>query len=137
MSEINKSYIESRVQDWIYRVNDIYSLVKETLSSINGIEFSETKNVSMHEELMQQYDVSPVNLPVLEIRNKEELIDSFKPIGLWVIGANGRIDILTKRGSYILVDTSENESSSKWKVYAPENRKESVDFDEAFIKALV
>lgn len=137
MSEIDKPYIESRVQDWVLRINNIYSFVKETLSSMKGIEFSETKNVSMHEELMQKYNVSPVNLPILEIRNNTGLIDSFKPIGLWVIGANGRIDILTKRGAYILVDTSDKGTQSKWKVYTPENRKESINFDENFIKNLV
>jgi len=137
MNEINKPYIENRVQDWIQRVNNLYSTVKKTLGSIKEIEFSETKKVSMYEELMQEYNVQPVNLPVLEIRNKKKLIDSFKPIGLWVLGANGRIDILTKHGAYILVDTSEKSSESIWKVYTPENRKESVDFDEKFIKNLV
>ena len=37
------------------------------------------------------------------------------------------IDILTKRGTHSVFDTSANESLSSWKVYTPENRKERVD----------
>lgn len=58
-------------------------------------------------------------------------------MGLWVIGANGRIDILTKSGAYILVDVGEKEGPSNWKVYAPKNRKKGVDFDNKFIAELI
>ena len=86
---------------------------------------------------MQKFNVSPVELPILELRKNKELLASFKPMGLWVIGANGRIDILTKAGSYILVDIAEKTEPSIWKVYTPSNRKQSVDFDSNFIAALI
>ena len=137
MSEIDKKYIESRVNDWRHRIVDIFSFVKKSCSNYPEIDFSENKTTQMHEELMQKFDVSPVELPILEIRKNKELLASFKPMGLWVIGANGRIDILTKAGSYILVDVAEKEEPSIWKVYTPSNRKESVEFDNKFIADLV
>ncbi|WJG22770.1 hypothetical protein [Vibrio furnissii] len=137
MSEIDKEYIEKRVQDWVQRVNNIFSLVKDSLSGNSEIEFVESKTVKMHEELMQKYKVSPVDLPVLEIRRKNALLASFKPMGLWVIGANGRIDILTKEGSYILVDLEGKEKPSDWQIYTPKNRKSSIAFDKDFIQGLI
>jgi hypothetical protein len=135
--EITKEDVQKRVDDWISRIENVFSLVKYSLSNHSNIDFVETKKNRMHEELMQKFNVPPVNLPVLEIRKNKELLASFSPKGLWVIGANGRIDILTKYGSYILVDISDKYQQSIWKVYAPSNRKKSIDFDKEFVETLV
>lgn len=137
MREINKEYIKNRVEDWGQRIETVFSLVKNSLSGNSEIEFFESKKVQMNEELMQRFDVSPVSLPVLEVKRKSILIASFKPIGLWVIGANGRIDILTKEGSYILVDLGGKDEPSNWRVYTPKNRKKSIPFDKEFVLGLV
>jgi hypothetical protein len=137
MSEINKEHIENRVSDWRNRIINIFSLVKDYCLNYPQIELVENKTTRMHEELMQKYNVSPVDLPVLELMKNKELLVSFKPMGLWVIGANGRIDILTKVGAYILVDVAEKEEPPNWKVYAPNKRKDGVDFDNKFIAELI
>lgn len=137
MSEITKEYIENRVDDWIQRIENVFSIVKNSLSGNSEIEFVETKTVRMNEELMQKFGISPVFLPVLEVKRKGTPVASFKPIGLWVIGANGRIDILTEEGSYILVNLEGDDKSSDWRVYTPKNRKQSIPFDEDFVRELV
>lgn len=137
MSEINKEHIENRVEDWGQRIESVFSLVKNSLSGNSEIEFAEHKTVQMNEELMQKFGVSAVSLPVLEVKRKGVLVASFKPIGLWVIGANGRIDILTKEGSYILVDLEGKDKPSDWRVYTPKNRKKSIPFDKEFVRGLV
>ncbi|MCO7227740.1 hypothetical protein NH398_00630 [Halomonas sp. CnH100-B] len=137
MSELDKEYIENRVKDWGQRIEAVFSLVKNSLSGNSEIEFFEEKTVQMYEELMQEFNLSPVSLPVLEVKRKGVLVASFKPIGLWVIGANGRIDILTKEGSYILVDLEGKDKASNWRVYTPNNRKKSIPFDKEFVLGLV
>ena len=137
MSEIDKPYIESRVEDWLVRIENIYELVKTTLAESSDIEFDTSRQVRMHEELMQKYGVPPKNIPILDIKRRGSLLASFKPIGLWVIGAYRRIDILTKGGAFILVDVSDKESESVWKVYTPNNRKDGKPFDATFINELV
>jgi hypothetical protein len=136
MTEINKEFIEERVEDWRQRLNFIFSLVKNALKNEVGIQFHDDKTVVMNEELMQKYDVMAIELPILEVKRSNELLASFKPKGLWVIGANGRIDILTAKGSYILVDLAGKEEPSNWQVYTPQNRKKSISFNEQFIKDL-
>ncbi len=134
---MDKEDIENRVRDWVNRIGDVFSLVKESCSNLPDIDCVENKKTRMHEELMQEYQVSPVDLPILEIRKNKELLASFKPIGLWVIGANGRIDILTKEGAYLLVDIADKEESSAWQVFTPKNRKKGVDFNKEFIASLI
>lgn len=137
MSEIDKLYIESRANEWVRRVNDLYSEVKGTLADSEEIEFGSAKHTIMNEELMRRSGVSPRKVPILDLYKNKSLIASFKPVGLWVIGANGRIDILTKSGSFILVDVSEKDGRSDWRVFAPDNRKKGMVFDSGFISKLV
>ncbi len=137
MAEIDKTYIESRVRDWLDRIDNIYNSVRRALENIEDIECVTTRQVVMHEELMQTYSVPSKNVPILDIKRSGSLLASFKPIGLWVVGANGRIDILTKDGAFILVDVAEEGSPSAWKVYTPNNRKDGKPFDSLFINELV
>ena len=137
MSEIDKKYIKSRVNDWVNRIEDLYSTVKKALSDSEGIECKSVKYMMMHEELMQNFGVLPKKVPILDLYKNKNLIASFKPVGLWVIGANGRIDILTKSGSFILVDVAEQDNESEWKVFTPNNRKKGLVFDSASINELV
>lgn len=134
---MDREYIENRVREWSNRIKDVFSLVKESGSNFPNVEFIENQTTLMNEELMQKYHVAPVNLPILEIRKNKELLASFKPVGLWVIGANGRIDILTKEGAYLLVDIADKEESSAWRVFSPKNRKKGVDFNKEFIASLI
>jgi len=137
MSDINKPYIESRVNDWLSRITGLYNFVRETLEDIRDVECVTTKNVVMHEELMKKFDVPPTNVPILDITRSGKILATFKPIGLWVIGANGRIDILTKGGAFILVDIAEKNEPPIWKVYSPTNRKQGKAFEANFIFELV
>ncbi len=55
---------------------------------------------------MQQFDVEPRKLSAIAISfNKSRT--SFVPMGLWVVGSNGRVNIKTNKNHYILVDMGE------------------------------
>lgn len=134
--KIDKEYVEIRANNWSKKVSKLYNFVNDNLSN-NDIECIADKKMVMYEELMQKFNVPKIDIPILNLRKNKTILASFKPIGLWVIGANGRIDILTKNGAFILADMSENDEQTQWKVYSPENRKEGVDFDSNFINKLV
>lgn len=137
MTEINKRNIEDRVKDWKERLNTLYVFVEQSLSNNKEVELRKDRLTTMHEELMQKYSVSPEKIPLLDIYKNKNIIATFKPIGLWVIGANVRVDILTESGAYIVVDISEKGEESNWQVYSPKNRKEGRRFDSSFIAELV
>lgn len=137
MTEIDKPDIEGRVEDWLQRLAALYTFVERTLENSENIECKSTKHMTMHEELMQKFDVEPKRVPILDIYKSKTVIASFKPVGLWVIGANGRVDILTKSGAFILVNVADKGEKSDWKVYSPQNRRKGTDFDVTFIEELV
>lgn len=86
---------------------------------------------------MQKYSVPSTSVPVFDLLRARDVIASFKPIGLWVIGANGRIDILAEKGPFILVDLAEKLKSPRWVVFAPTSRRKEIPFDAKFIESLV
>lgn len=136
-SGISKADIEKRVIDWKNRLNNLFELVLKHVDTDKNLSSKEGPVVIMNEELMQKFEVFPTELKTIDIYRKKRLIASFKPIGLWVIGANGRVDILTKNGSYILVDEAENFETPEWKIYSPNQRKNGKTFDiPSFFKEL-
>ena len=134
---MDKSYIEKRVNEWIMKVEQIYAFVRKALQNEPEIECKIDNSTMMYEGVMKKYEVPPKNIPIFDLYIGKQLVATFKPIGLWVIGAKGRIDILTKKGAYLLVDMSEDETTPQWKVFAPTNRKNSELFNEEFIRKLV
>ena len=53
--------------------------------------------------------------PTLVLRSGEGAEVSIKPKALWVIGANGRVDVLSrKNGVYVLIDRAEPLEPPQW-----------------------
>jgi hypothetical protein len=61
-----------------------------------------------------------------------------QPKGLWTIGANGRIDLVRRQGTFILVDHSEPLSGKpQWEFYSPGNPRATTELNkETFINLL-
>ncbi|MCI4626027.1 MAG: hypothetical protein L3V56_08695 [Candidatus Magnetoovum sp. WYHC-5] len=137
MNGIDKLDIEERVKDWKERLNNLYLLVEKTLSGKKNIICKKNRSTIMYEELMRKYNVNSENIPILDIYKDKIIIAIFEPIGLWVIGANGRVDILTESGAYIVVDIAEKGKEPKWQVFTPKNRRYSKELDSSFITELV
>jgi len=137
LNDINQSYIKERIKDWKSRLNHMYLLVEGALSDKQNIVCKKTRHTTLYEELMQKYNVDSEDIPILDIYKNKVIIATFKPVGLWVIGANVRIDILTKSGAYIVVDTAEIGKKPAWKVFTPKNRKYGKNLNSSLILELV
>lgn len=70
----------------------------------------------MFDELMQQCGGPATEQPTLR-SDADHDYALFKPKGLWVIGANGRIDLDTSKGPFIIVDLAERGASSRWTIF--------------------
>ncbi|MCG9758365.1 MULTISPECIES: hypothetical protein [Pseudoalteromonas] len=129
MAEIDQKHIELRVSDWKERVAKLYHSVESRLASEDDFSVESNDSVSMNEELMVKFNVPSTSIPKLNIYRKTKLLMSIKPVGLWIIGGNGRLDIMTKKGAYILVDFSEfGDKESKWKLFSPTQRRQGENF---------
>jgi len=130
---LDKPHVEERVSEWKKRLKDLFSLFEDALSHLKGVECKQTRHTEMYEGLMQAHDVKAQSLPILDVYKNGKMIFSVKPIGLWVIGANGRVDILTERGAYIVVDVAEYGQFPKWRVFSPKDRTSGAFLDSSFI----
>lgn len=133
--KIDKSHVEKRVKDWKKKVSDLYTTIK---GWIKQTEYSIKLGgkIVMYEELMAQFNVQAVEIDTADIYKDEKIILTIKPKGLWIIGANGRIDILSTRGSYMIVDTAEQFKTPKWKLYNGD-KKNGIDFTkQSFLQLL-
>jgi hypothetical protein len=136
--KLTEKDIRKSVDDWEQRINDLYTFIENSFNGYIEIECKKDKCMTMYEELMQKFGIEKREIPMLEVYKNRNLIIKFKPIGLWVIGANGRIDILTHLGSYILADISVKKAKkSDWIVYSPDNRQKGEKFTKEFILELV
>ena len=113
-NQITEQQVQARVDDWVKRVQGLYDDIKNWLKPVEGLRIDENQNATMYEELMEEVGISPRPMPTLDIYDGEELIARLKPIGLWIIGANGRVDLMRQGGAVVLVDESEQFQVSKW-----------------------
>lgn len=132
--DLDPKHVRRRVKDWQQRVKDVMQSIREWAAH-RGATVSRQPDVMMNEEVMQRYDVKPVSLPSLSVMKGGNLI-KVVPRGLWTIGANGRIDLITTKGLYMLVDFSEPFSTPEWKVYGPDRRKGVAFTEDAFFGLL-
>jgi hypothetical protein len=112
--EIDRSHIVRRVDDWVTRVERLYGQIESWLPS--GWSARRRGTAQMHEELMQRFDVPLRNLPILELLHDGQSAGHIEPRGLWIIGANGRLDFFRGTDHFVIVDTAENFEQPDWQI---------------------
>ena len=125
--------IKEQVNNWIRQVEELYSFIESVLAG-HEVEFKKNTNISMYEKPMEEHGLSAEEDPILDLYRSGKLIATFKPLGLWVTGGRGRIDILTETSGFLLTDVSESRNAPEWKVFSPEK---SENFDDKFITNLI
>lgn len=112
--------IKKRVVDWENRVNSLYDTIEGWLPE--GWTACRDNTVFMYEELMRKFGVQGQKIPTLELHGKKRKVVKIEPRGLWIIGANGRVDLKYNGKHYIMVDLAENFQKSNWKAFRSEDR---------------
>lgn len=112
--ELDKAHIERRVNDWANRVDELYREIENWLPS--GWTARRRGAIRMHEELMQKFGVPARDLPVLELLQQNAVKGRIEPRGLWIIGANGRLDLFRDSRHYVIVDSADNFERARWQI---------------------
>ncbi len=119
--------VQRRVADWLDRLRKLYVQISPWAME-HGWQVSELGTVPMHEELMQKFDVAQAQQPTLRLDKSDGKYVFFKPKALWVIGANGRVDLYTQKGTFIVVDLAGRFEDPIWTVYGISERRKGVPF---------
>lgn len=136
--KIDKQHVEDRVRDWKKKIADLFSTIESWLDSSEYKEYSFKLGppLKMYEELMFQFDVSATEVDTADIYLNNKIVLAIKPKGLWVIGANGLIDILSFNGSIKLINIAEQFDSPHWIFYSSDNKKGAEFTKESFLQLL-
>ena len=114
----------------------LYSDIEGWLEG-TGYNIKKGPQVTMQEELMRNFGVDPHELETRHILKNGEFCLAIIPKALWVIGANGRLDILGKGVNRILVDYADRFNPPKWKLVASSSRIDREDFSRESFMALL
>lgn len=132
---VTKELVQNRVQDWKNRLRDLFEEVSAWAIE-HGWRVDPSRTVVMHEELMEQFGVPATEQPTLRL-DDEHRYALFKPKGLWVIGANGRIDLYTSKGTFIIVDLAEHGAAPRWTIFRTSQNRDGEPFKPEMIANLV
>lgn len=125
-ADITREHVEERVQNWKARIEGLYDQLEEWLPANWHAHRHET--VQMNEQMMREFSVAPVRLHALKLKSDDGELAEVEPRGLWIVGANGRLDLLTAEEHYIIVDRAENFAAPQWQISPLNERRESRPF---------
>ena len=135
-SAFDRTYLDERLDDWQRRVEAIYAEA-EAWAARDGLTADRSRTILMSEELMQKFAVPDRELPILDINRGETPVMSIVPAGLWVIGSNGRIDVITQEKGAILFDASPAMQPARWVYLVRGERREPQPWNEAAFHGLI
>lgn len=134
-SGVDRTYVERRVDDWRLRIDRLYDDIADWLPERWTV--SEGGSVPMREELMQRFDLPARDMPVLSLHRDGSALGRLEPRGLWIIGANGRIDLILPDEHFLFVDRSDSFESPDWQVASIENRRNQRPLSQDLIRDIL
>ncbi|MCJ2072269.1 hypothetical protein MKK75_26340 [Methylobacterium sp. J-030] len=135
-SVFDRTDLDMRLDDWQQRIAAIYAQA-EAWGAREGLTADRSRTILMSEDLMQKFAIPDRELAILDLSRGESPVMSIVPAGLWVIGSNGRIDIITHERSAILLDTSRDISITRWVYIIRGERREARPWDETAFRDLI
>lgn len=128
VSFIDSVHIVNRIIDWQNRINNLYTQIRQWIEENDELSVKNGSPTPMYEELMQNFKVPPTEVNTIDILKGKKFLLSFIPKGLWIIGANGRIDIISKAGSYYLIDTADQFQPPNWLIQSSNQKQNKISF---------
>ncbi len=132
----DRARVLARIADWERRLTTFFAQIAEWLVDQPTLRVDQARAVTMSEELMRNYGVPDRDLPILDVLESGEAIASFVPRALWIIGADGRVDLITRSGTDILVYDGEANPPG-WQIADRNRRTQLTAFDKPMFFALL
>lgn len=132
----DRAIVLDRVADWERRLTVFFAQIAEWVADQSTLCVQQTRTVTMSEELMRNFGVPDRELPILDVLENGEAVASFVPRALWIIGADGRVDLITRSGTDILVYDRDTKPPG-WQIADRDKRTQLTAFDEQKFSALL
>lgn len=109
---IDRSYVERRLDDWRARVGALYADIAGWLPP--ELSLAEGVKVPILEDLMSRFEVPQQAIPSKVLLKRGTLVGRIEPRGLWIVGANGRVDLILPDHHSIIVDRAQSFDLPEW-----------------------
>lgn len=114
--QIDLTHVERRLRDWEARLTSLYACISSWLpdgwtSAVNG-------KVRLYEPLMEKFGVPELYLPQLSLCQSGIPSAKLEPRYLWIIGSNGRVDLIGSTGHFVINDRSDIFAEPSWHIAA-------------------
>jgi len=128
-------YVVERLEDWKNRLTHLFTEIDHWTPQPWQILHSQI--IQRNEELMRRFDVAPKEVPILTLLNGKQRV-AFVPSALWIVGADGRVNVTINARQYILIDRRDTSlDASRWEIILGNQRSQTVPFtQEEFLSLL-
>ena len=138
IGKISRIRFKSRVDDWLARINLLYEQIEKWVQDYNEMVSLKNRHIKMHEKLMETHHISAKKIEILDICIQKEIILSFIPFGLWIFGANGRLDVVAKNKTWLLIDKSQPfEPKQEWTLITRSLKNIELEFNQDTFRNLL
>ena len=127
-----RAHVEARIENWEHRIADLYALVGAWLPA--GWTAASHRSVRMLEEPMREVGLPPRDLPVLDLLEGDKIAATIEPRGLWIVGANGRLDLSRDASHYLITDAAGNFEPPRWTITSVTDRRRRTPFDRTSLR---
>lgn len=110
---IDWAHVERRIEDWQRRVVDLYDRLEGWLPP--GWSSQRRFEVFMDEQVMRNVGRSGEKLPSLVLQHGTIAV-RLEPRALWIMGANGRIDLVSPAAHAVIVDRADLFEAPQWTI---------------------
>ncbi len=116
LPELSAQEVHERVEDWLRRLDDLFARIR-TWAAAHGLAVKDGEPRPMLEERMERVGEPARAMPTLVLRSAEGKEIWIWPIALWVTLSNGRVDVLSQKGIYVLIDKAEPLQPPQWMLW--------------------
>jgi hypothetical protein len=114
LAELTAQEVHERIEDWLRRLDDLFARIRSWAAE-RGLTVRDGEPRRMLEERMERVGEPAREQSTLVLRSAEGSEVSIRPKAPWVIGANGRVDVLSRKsGVYVLIDRAEPMQPPQW-----------------------
>ena len=136
-SLFRRDMVIAEVSRWVESVEELYKDVIDWCSDVPDVKFESSRTVTMSEELMQKFAVNDRELPILDVVMGDQVLASLVPRGLWLVGAWGRIDVITQKQTQMLIMMRVEDGGLEWRIVSPDNRRQTEPLTKELMRCLL
>ena len=132
---VDATHVRLRIEDWEKRLNGLYNTISQWLPK--GWTACQGTPVRMREGLMRKFGIEARQLPTLQCVNGKGAVITLEPRALWIIGANGRVDLTFGAQRYLIVDLADNFEKPDWHVAPADHRSDRRMLSSDWLKSVL